>query len=1017
MKGRTNADTKEIINKKLLSLTPAHKKDRIEELSAWLNDLFTDLNRRNSLLLEASVKASQILISNHNFYDAVNEVIEIVGESISNNRVFIYEFHTDIISGDEVISLRFEKEQGKDSRRVFESQHQNIPVSYFPEELLNNLRKGDIVSSQNRPFPEWGEFLLIPIFVEGSEWGFLGVESKRFDEDDFWSESDRNAMSSIASSLGQYINRHFQSLELIMAKELAEESEIYANSLFDQSPLSIHIASTSGVVEKANRSSESIFNIPQNKLVSKFNILTNPTSIELGWSKFFNEALATENEVFSTVIFDPNVFGVRGKRKVLNAVAFPIKFKGRVKKIAIMYQDITNNTRNELLLKIQRNLAYSILSCKNFPEFYAIVSNEVDSIIPDNNLYVAFYNEQTDTFSIGGINRNDVDIHIESWPAKNSMTGYVLSQGKTVFAKKENILDLFSQGEIEQVGAMAEVWLGVPFRSESGVSGAIVIQNYTNPDAINSSDIEIIELIANEIKIFLDKKSAEESTIKLTKAVTESPASVVITDAQGKIEYVNPKFITTTGYSFEDVNGSNPRILKSGDTPQVVYKNMWDTILSGKEWRGELKNRKKNGEYYWEDISISPIIGDDGLISHYIAIKEDISDRKILINQLIEARDKAQESDKLKTAFLQNISHEIRTPMNGILGFIELLRDPELSSQDQNSYIDIIEKSSHRMLKIINDLIDISKIEAGIIQIKLSEVCISSMIQDVVTFFTPEAEKKGIRIDLKCGEKMKDLTIISDYEKIYASLINLIKNAIKYSIKGEIVIKADLSGDFIELSVTDTGIGIPESKLDKIFERFAQVESNSISRAEGAGLGLSIVKAYIDILGGSIWVESKLGIGSKFSFTIPLSYQSETADEYIEKSSMIKSTEEMEENRVLKIIVAEDEETNALYIKTILKSSGYELIFAHNGVETVDLFRQNPDTDIILMDLRMPEMDGFEAARLIREQDKGVVIIAQTAFAFTEDKESVLQQGFSDYISKPIRKDELKNIILKHSSI
>ncbi len=154
-----------------------------------------------------------------------------------------------------------------------------------------------------------------------------------------------------------------------MAKELAEESEIYANSLFDQSPLSIHIVSTSGVIEKVNKSSESIFSVHQNKVISKFNILTNPTSIEFGWNKFFKEALASENEVFKKIIFDPGAFGFRGERKVLSAVAFPIKFKGRVKKIAIMYQDITNNTRNELLLKIQRNLAYSILSCKNFPEF------------------------------------------------------------------------------------------------------------------------------------------------------------------------------------------------------------------------------------------------------------------------------------------------------------------------------------------------------------------------------------------------------------------------------------------------------------------------------------------------------------------------------------------------------------------------------------------------------------------------------------------------------------------------
>jgi len=1012
MKGQARLDTLKLINNKLLEYIPTHQKEEIDKLSEWINNLFSEQNRRNSILLEASVKASQILISNHNFYDAVNEVMEIIGESIPNKRVFIYEFHQDIINGEDL--LRFERIHGQKSKRVFDYSQQNMPVSFFPKPIYNKLLNGEITSSKMHSFEQWDEFLLIPIFVEGSKWGFLGIESK-FSEFS-WNDGDENALSSIASSLGQYINRHFQSLELIMAKELAEESEIYANSLFDQSPLCIHIVGTSGIIEKANKSSESVFCVPQESVISKFNILTNQVSVELGWNTFFKEALASENEVFLNVTFDPGMFGFRGERKTLNAVAFPIKFKGRVKKIAIMYQDITKNRRNELLLKIQRNLAYSILSSKNFSEFYTIVSNEIGSIIPDNNLYVAFYNESTDMFSIGGVTHNDLDININEWPAKNSMTGYALRQNKTVFARKEDVLELYTKGVIEIVGAMAEVWLGVPFRSDSGVSGAIVIQDYNNPDAFSSSDIEIIELIANEIKIFLDKKSAEESTIKLTKAVTESPASVVITDSQGKIEYVNPKFISTTGYSFEEVNGANPRLLKSGDTPQVVYKNLWDTILSGNEWRGELKNRKKNGEYYWEDISISPIVAENGSISHYIAIKEDISDRKVLINQLIEARDKAQESDKLKTSFLQNISHEIRTPMNGIMGFIELLRDPDLSSEEHDSYIDIIEKSSHRMLKIINDLIDISKIEAGIIQVKLSEVFVYPMLYDVVSFFMPEAEKKGMKLNLECVEEIKNLTITSDHEKIYAVLANLIKNSIKYSIKGEINVDAIVCGDFIEFSVKDTGIGIPEGKLDKIFERFTQVDSSSISRAEGAGLGLSIVKAYIDILGGSIWVESKLDEGSRFAFTIPLNYQGEASEEFVEKSPANKYKQVKPSNKTLKIIVAEDEETNSLYIKTILKSANYNLLFAKNGKDAVKLYKENRDTDIILMDLRMPEMDGFNATREIREMDKDIIIIAQTAFAFTEDRDTVMEQGFSDYISKPIRKDELTNIIKKHAS-
>lgn len=244
-----------------------------------------ELNRQ-TILLEASVKASQILISNHNFYDAVNEVIEIIGNSIPNKRVFVYEFHKDLSGNNDLASLRFEKLNGEKAKRIFDSSHQNIPLSFLPHNIIDSLLKGNTVSLE--------EYLLIPIFVEGSKWGYLGIES--FEKEEEWSISDKNALNSIASSLGQYINRHYQSLELIMAKELAEESEIYANSLFEQSPLCIHIFNTSGIIERVNKSSEHIFSIPNDKIISKFNILTNRKSIEQGWNRFFKEASLVSKE-------------------------------------------------------------------------------------------------------------------------------------------------------------------------------------------------------------------------------------------------------------------------------------------------------------------------------------------------------------------------------------------------------------------------------------------------------------------------------------------------------------------------------------------------------------------------------------------------------------------------------------------------------------------------------------------------------------------------------------------------
>lgn len=1016
-------------------------------------------------------------------------------------------------------------------------------VADFPKEERNILERDGVLS-----------VLIVPIFVEGVCWGIFGFDSCR--ESSRWTENEANILLNTASALGLYMYRNFQRLELIAAKEQAEESEVYSNAFFEQSPLSIQLVNTNGITDKVNKAFDSLFNLPREKVIGKFNLLTDYRSKLLGWNKIFKQVLSDENNFISEMIFDPKYFNTPGEKKYLNFISFPIRFKGRVKKIAIMYQDITNlknyekeqerqkqelieksniikenelkyrtilensfnligqfsldnkflyynrvykdvlgydqnellgtpgynlfhpdeidrikgaflnylmrnnevkfvarvrtksgeyklidhkfkllkgdsekemtvllsaqditeMNRNEMLLKMQRNLAYSIISCKSFNEFYSVINNEINSIIPVNNLYVAFYDEKTGMFSLGGLNDEKDDIEV--WPAEGSITGYMIRQNRSVFADKQEVLRLCETGEIQILGSMAELWLGVPFKNDTGTKGAIVIQSYDDPNAFSHADIEILELVANEICIFMDKKSAEESAIKLTKAVTESPAAVVITDVNGDIEYVNPKFTSITGYSYEEIIGLNTRILKSGTTPGSQYINLWETIRSGREWRGEFKNKKKNGEFYWEDVSISPILDDNGKISHYVSVQEDITDRRILINQLIEARDKAEESDRLKTSFLQNISHEIRTPMNGIMGFLGLLRDPGATDEEKSLYFDIIEKSSQRMLSTINDIIDISKIEAGVVTIKKSIIYINQIVSDVVTFFRPEVEKKKMTISLNIDSSVQNLVISSDYEKIYATLTNLIKNAIKYSVKGEINVSVRKEPDFIVFCIADTGIGIQKDKLDKIFERFIQAESESIRTYEGAGLGLSIVKAYIELLGGEISVESELGIGSRFTFTIPLEksdFIMENIYESTSDSSLSVSTSDPA--KPLKILIAEDEETNALYLKTILGQLKYDLIFAKNGKEAVETYKKNQDIKLILMDIRMPEMDGFQATKLIKTMDSPVVIIAQTAYAFTGDRERALEAGFDDYLVKPIIKKDLFDIIKKYTSV
>jgi len=365
------------------------------------------------------------------------------------------------------------------------------------------------------------------------------------------------------------------------------------------------------------------------------------------------------------------------------------------------------------------------------------------------------------------------------------------------------------------------------------------------------------------------RKQAEKELNKLSRAIEQNPASVLITNALGKVEYVNPRFTEMTGYEASEIIGKNPRILKSGLMPQELYSNLWETITSGKMWKGELINKTKSGKLYWTTKSISPIFDDSWKITNFVAIGEDISEKKKTEDELIQAKEKAEESDRLKSAFLANISHEIRTPMNGILGFAELLKEPDLPYEDQKGFLDVIEKSGQRMLNIINDLIDISKIEAGETSLTIKRTNINKMFHDLHEFFIHESDQKNIKLEYHCDLPEKEIIIETDSTKLNQVLTNLIKNALKFTDEGSIKFGYYLKDSKLEFFVSDTGPGISPEQKDSIFERFRQSTLNLTRKYEGAGLGLAISKAYVEILGGSIWIESEVGKGSTFFFELP----------------------------------------------------------------------------------------------------------------------------------------------------
>ncbi|MHB1106958.1 MAG: PAS domain S-box protein [Lutibacter sp.] len=407
-------------------------------------------------------------------------------------------------------------------------------------------------------------------------------------------------------------------------------------------------------------------------------------------------------------------------------------------------------------------------------------------------------------------------------------------------------------------------------------------------EAITDDDGKIFK-INGSFQDISDRKSSEEQLRKLSMAVEQSPVSIFLTDTDGNIEYANPKVMEITGYTSEELIGKNPKIFSAGQTPKSVYKKLWKTITSGKAWYGEFHNKRKNGEFFWELASISPIFNKNGKITNYLAVKEDITDLKqkeadliisneelafqnnkieTLAKELLVAKERAEESDRLKSAFLANMSHEIRTPMNGILGFASLLQDPGLTGEKQQKYLKVIEKSGARMLNIINDIVNISKIESGLVNVHIEEIYINEQMETSYNFFKPEADVKGLQFSIKNMLPEKETIIKTDALKIYAILSSLLKNAIKYTDEGTIVYGYDNKGDCLEFYVKDTGIGIPKDRQEAIFERFIQADIYDKMAFQGAGLGLSIAKAYVELLGGKIWVESEEGKGSTFYFTI-----------------------------------------------------------------------------------------------------------------------------------------------------
>jgi len=622
-------------------------------------------------------------------------------------------------------------------------------------------------------------------------------------------------------------------------------------------------------------------------------------------------------------------------------------------------------------------------------------------------------------------------------------------------------------------------------------------------------------------------KAAEKEIQKLSAGIEQSPSAIIITDTKGIIEYVNPGFEQITGYSKDEVKGVKAEFIKASLSQENAEKELWKTLQAGKEWRSIIQNKKKNGEFFWERATISPIRDEHENITNFLAIKEDITQQKkaeerikylkefneLIINsmskgllvedkegnivfsnpallkltgykteellnmllrdlisdevapeimekihnkkvketesvetkiksksgesipvyitpstieknqkfdgsiltftdirqlkqkeeELKKAKEKAEESDRLKSEFLANMSHEIRTPMNGIMGFSRLLKQEGPGDDAWEHYIDIIYQSSNQLLRVINDIVDYSKIQAGQYEIEQNKIHLNALMEEMKELFDEEKKtmnKEKIEIILSIPEKQEDKVIIADFGKIKQIFSNLIINALKFTLKGKIEIGFFIDNNLVNFFVSDTGIGIAKEDQSIIFERFRQVDSSSSRNYGGTGLGLTICKTLVKLMDGEMNLESEKNKGSTFYFKIP----------FVETDTDIERKEEAPEKQLnwknKTILIVEDDHTSFLYFKNLLKSTSINILHAESAEKAWKLF-YNEEIDLILMDIRLEGENGLDLTQRIREINKSIPIIAQTAYALSDDRKKCLEAGCDDYITKPIEAEAL----------
>jgi PAS domain S-box-containing protein len=804
-------------------------------------------------------------------------------------------------------------------------------------------------------------------------------------------------------------------IEFLKSNKKSLQTDLYINgggelfhSIFEESGIGMALIDSDANIISTNKSFSDLFGYEKGELKSLTYLDLIPEEKRQNALHFINALFSSELSKYQAehryIKKDQSIFCLKLTATVINDE------NGNPKYILGMGEDITEFKRQEKIRDVVNNISSAVNYTDNLNDLIHIIKSNLKTIIDAEHFYITLYNEIDNNFSVPyTVNNRET---FKTFPAEKSLVDYVRRNKESSILNYKEILELQAEKEIFIAGKLSKQWIGVPLLIEDRVIGIMGVQSFDNESAFDINDLTALQILSNQISTSIQKMRSENA-LQIEKAYFKelfdnSPEAIAIVNNSSEIININSEFSRLFGYSKEEALNKSIEDLISIPSLKQEALNLTKEIAKGQIVKAETKRRKKDGTTVNVSLWGTPVVINEGQLAIY-AIFRDITDKIESEQKLKAAKEKAEESDKLKTAFLTNMSHEVRTPLNAIVGFSDLLADPNTDIESRNEFVKQINLSSDMLIKLMDNIIDISQIDAGELKISNRRFNVSSLLSELYEKIQDEKSKElKDHIEILLHNPFGDhiAFINSDEIRFKQILEQLLSNALKYTHKGFIEFGFDI--DQFEnptFYVRDTGIGIADDKKQQIFDHFTKIEDRS-NLYRGTGIGLTITQKLVNLLGGKIWIESHPGIGSIFYFSLPNKIELLQS-----KAATTKSFSNYNWNGK-SILIAEDEDSNYEVLKATLSRTYADLTRVKQGDEAIEHCKNN-NYDIVLMDIKMPVMDGINATIEIKKIKPSLPIIAQTAYVHKDERDTCLKSGFDEYIPKPIKSFVLLDMISK----